>query len=77
MPSDEEIRELCARALTTHNGEFESAIRELQSALRLRLEELSNITLATLLKFPNAESLFETGTEPAVAAEDNESEKSS
>lgn len=52
MPSDDEIRELCARALTAQGKEFEVAIRDLQSAIRYRLEDLSNQVLATLLKMP-------------------------
>lgn len=52
MPTDVQIRELCARALTTHGSEFEAAIRELQSALRTRVEELSNLAIASILKIP-------------------------
>jgi hypothetical protein len=74
MPTDDQIRELCARALTTHGPEFEAAIRDLQSALRWRLEELSNLTLATLLKMPR---VFSPGNveEEAAATTAEEDEK--
>lgn len=79
MPTDQEIRELCARALTSHNGEFETAIRELQSALRVRLQQLSNLTLATLLSFPKAAASIDENAEAEAAftAEDDEAKASS
>lgn len=52
MPTDEQIRELCARVLGANEGDFESAIRDLQSAIRYRLEDLSNRAIATLLMMP-------------------------
>lgn len=52
VPTDEQIRELCARVLGAGEGDFEHAIRELQSAIRYRLEDLSNRAVATLLMMP-------------------------
>jgi hypothetical protein len=52
MPSDEQIRELCARVIGAADSEFDGAIRDLQSALRHRLEDLSNQAVATLLRMP-------------------------
>jgi 2-oxo-4-hydroxy-4-carboxy--5-ureidoimidazoline (OHCU) decarboxylase len=52
MPTDDQIKELCSRVLTAKDAEFETAIRELQSAIRYRLEDISNQAIATLLKMP-------------------------
>jgi hypothetical protein len=52
MPSDEQIRELCARVIGAADSEFDGAIRDLQSAIRHRLEDLSNQAVATLLRMP-------------------------
>lgn len=59
MPTDEQIRDLCARVLGASRSEFESAIRELQSAIRHRLEDLSNHAIATLLKMPRVSRVTE------------------
>lgn len=37
MPSDEEIRLLCARVVNARGKDFEKAIAELQSAIEARL----------------------------------------
>jgi hypothetical protein len=52
MPTDEQIRELCARVIGAADSEFDGAIRDLQSAIRHRLEDLSNQAVATLLRMP-------------------------
>jgi Flp pilus assembly protein TadD len=39
MPSDEEIRSLCARVLNARGKEFDAAIADLQSAIEQRLTE--------------------------------------
>jgi hypothetical protein len=52
MPTDDQIRELCARVLNAPDCDFETAIRDLQSAIRYRLEDISNQAIATLLKMP-------------------------
>lgn len=75
MPTDDQIRELCGRALTTHGSEFEAAIRDLQSALRARMEGLSNLTLATLLKIPGVRSRDEEPGDQASLIADNKDEK--
>ena len=68
MPSDDEIRELCARALTAQGKEFEVAISDLQSAIRYRLEDLSNQVIATLLKMPRVSHTDERETKVKTAA---------
>lgn len=77
MPSDERIRELCAQALESNGAEFETAIRDLQSAIRYRLEDLSNRAVATLLKMPRVAPLRENQQEAraktaAAGSEDEE-----
>lgn len=77
MPTDDQIRELCARALTTHGSEFEAAIRELQSALRTRMEEVSNLLIATLLKMPGVLSSDDEPVDKATPVADDDGEKDS
>jgi hypothetical protein len=64
MPTDEQIREMCARVLTTTGAGFESSIRELQSAIRQRLEGLSNQAVATMLRVPRAAASSEEERQP-------------
>lgn len=77
VPTDEQIRELCARVLGAGEGDFESAIRELQSAIRYRLEDLSNRAIATLLMMPRqvAAQNQETKAKRAAAGNDNDEEE--
>lgn len=77
MPTDEQIRELCARVLGSSGAEFERAIRELQSAIRYRLEDLSNQAIATLLKMPRVSSATEIGPKAKSAAAGNKEEETS
>jgi Flp pilus assembly protein TadD len=39
MPSDEEIRSLCARVVNARGKEFDAAIADLQAAIEQRLTE--------------------------------------
>jgi hypothetical protein len=50
--TDEEIRAACARLVAAEGAQFESALRELKSALRGRFERLSNLAVATILRMP-------------------------
>lgn len=52
MPTDEEIREICARLLTANDSDFESIVQDLQRALRSRFEKVSNLAVAAILKMP-------------------------
>jgi hypothetical protein len=68
MPTDDEIRELCAQVVSASGVEFETAIRELQSAIRHRLEDLSNQAIATLLKMPRVSTAIERQAKAKTAA---------
>lgn len=52
MYTDEDIRRLCFKVLNAQGEEFHSAIAELRSAFRNRIENLSNFALATILGVP-------------------------
>lgn len=52
MPTDEVIREICSRLLAANDSDSELVLQELQSALRSRFENLSNLAVATILKMP-------------------------
>jgi hypothetical protein len=54
--TDEQIRELCARALAAKGLEFEAVISKLRVALRNRAESLSNLAVAMLLQMPKRRS---------------------
>ena len=68
MPTDDEIRELCAQVVSASGVEFETAIRELQSAIRHRLEDLSNQAIATLLKMPRVSAAMDRQVKAKTAA---------
>jgi len=48
--TDEDIRRLCLKVLNAEDEEFYSAIAELRSAFRNRIENLSNFALASIFK---------------------------
>jgi hypothetical protein len=75
MPTDEEIRDLCARVVAADGTEFERAIRELQSAIRYRLEDLSNKAVATLLMMPRSSAAGATELKAKTAAAGSDEEK--
>jgi len=52
----DKIKELCARLAAAEGEEFESALSELRTLLRVHSEGLRNITVAKILKMPPAAS---------------------
>jgi hypothetical protein len=62
--TDEQIRELCARALAAKGLEFEAVISKLRVALRNHAESLSNLAVAMLLQMPKRRSAGEESPEP-------------
>ena len=50
MYTDEDNRRLCLKVLNAEGEDFYSAIAELRSAFRNRIENLSNFALATIFK---------------------------
>ena len=50
MYSDEKIRSLCFQALKGQGSDFQAALVELRIAFRTRIDDLSNLALATALK---------------------------
>ncbi|HLW55621.1 MAG TPA: hypothetical protein VKW06_22525 [Candidatus Angelobacter sp.] len=73
MPTDDQIRELCAQVVSATGADFETAIRDLQSAIRYRLEDLSNQAIATLLMMPiNHASGTDNKTKSAAAGGEDE-----
>jgi hypothetical protein len=53
---DEEIRELCAKAITAEDGELKVVLSELKSALREHSEFLRKMAAKTLNRRPGAQS---------------------
>lgn len=61
MPRDK-IKESCARVVAAEGEEFESALSELRTLLRVHNEGLRNVTMAKILKMPLAASKKKDGT---------------
>jgi DNA-binding transcriptional MerR regulator len=51
--TDEQIRELCGKAIIAQGQEFEVSISELKAALRDRAQGLSNLAVAMILQMPS------------------------
>jgi len=54
--TDEQIRELCARALVARGPELEALISELRIALRNRTQLVSNLSVGVILQMPHPTS---------------------
>lgn len=75
MPTDDQIRQLCSRVLTTSGAEFESTISDLQSAIRQRLEGISNRAVATMLRVPRSAAASAEGESKAQVVPINDREE--
>lgn len=57
MPTEEEIREICARAAIAQSSEeFKAALTELKIAIREHITEAENLGIHLLLNKPKAAS---------------------
>jgi hypothetical protein len=52
MSREEQIKELCARAVAAEGTDFESALRDLHAALKAHIDGLRAMTAAALLAPP-------------------------
>lgn len=64
MPTDQDIREMCSRAIHALDVEsFHRALAELRTALREHVVEAENKSLRLILKMSKVKELVKTGTE--------------